>query len=66
MENDIENDFINHPEELAYRRGFTHGVLAASNRVTLKQAYEWRNSREATCPPGTPFAGSKVFEDVKE
>ncbi len=50
---------INQQEE-AYRRGFSHGVLASENGVTVSEAYEWRNADENTCPPGTPWAGRKL------
>lgn len=48
-------------EEEAFRRGYTHGVIAAESGVTLQEAYAWRNSSEEGCPPGTPGFGSKMF-----
>ena len=41
-------------EEEAYRRGYTHGILASIEGITVEQAYEWRNSEDEGCPPGTP------------
>ena len=47
--------------EEAFRRGFTHGVIAAiEGGITIKEAYEWRNGWDETCPPGTIMAGTKL------
>jgi hypothetical protein len=47
---------------LAYRRGYTHGVLAAQNGVTVEEAYTWRSEEKQGCPPGTPGDGTEMFK----
>lgn len=51
---------FSHSQEESYRRGYTHGVLAASNGITLEKAYEWRNDEFTRNPPGTPGFGTDM------
>lgn len=51
---DFEILNFSHAQEQSYRRGYTHGVLAANNGVTLEKAYKWRNDEFTRNPPGTP------------
>lgn len=50
-------------EEEAFRRGYRHGVLAASKGVTVAEAYAWSSNGGCTCPPGTHLAGSFIPEE---
>lgn len=52
-----------HQEE-SYRRGYTHGVLAAQNGITLKEAYAWRHTGTSKNPPGTPGFEIGYFEET--
>jgi len=47
-------------EEIGFRRGFAHGVGAAHRGITVKEANDWRNSNDLTCPPGTGCAGAEL------
>lgn len=38
-------------KEKDYRRGFTHGVFAAMNGLTLKEAYEFRLNEDLDAIP---------------
>jgi len=46
------------PEEIIFRRGFTHGIVAANNGVSIDEANDWRHNGEVnTTPPGVPYPG---------
>lgn len=51
-------------QEEAFRRGFSHGVIAAQNGVTPMQAEDWRRRGPLECLPGTAMEGVKL--DLEE
>lgn len=38
-------------EEIGFRRGFIHGIVAALNGVTYKEAMDWKRNSRANCFP---------------
>lgn len=55
-------------EELAYRRGYSQGFLAARENpdLTVQQIYDWRHSFDQTAPPGSCFEGKFMQGLTKE
>lgn len=47
--------------EKAYRRGYSHGFLAAKRTdVTEEEVYQWRHGDDQTAPPGSCFEGKHM------
>lgn len=55
-------------EEHAYRRGYSQGFAAACQRldVTIQEVNLWADSKDATCPPGTPMEGTYLPGVIKK
>jgi hypothetical protein len=60
-----QKDFIDSDEERAYRRGYRQGFAAAKNNPDLKisEVIEWSDGNRPINPPGSHFAGKKIFAD---
>jgi hypothetical protein len=46
-------------EEIGYRRGYCHGIIAAKKNpnLCLEDAYLWRYSDQDCAPPGSAYDG---------
>lgn len=54
-------------QEESYRRGFSHGVLAAiKSGVTIEEAYQWRHGMEENGSPGSLMNKIKLHGLTKD